>query len=111
MVCVTWIPPHVSAPAVHAPDWQVSGPVHAFPSLHELPFVFGGFEQTPVAGLHVPATWHWSGIGHITKLPPVQTPAWQLDVPLQASLSLHDAPFALGGFEHAPASVPQAPAS
>ena len=41
----------------------------------------------------------------------MQTPAWQLDVPVHASLSLHALPFALGGFEHVPVSAPHAPAS
>jgi hypothetical protein len=55
--------------------------------------------------------WHWSDAEQVTGLPPVQTPAWQLDVPVQMSLSLHALPLALGGFEHAPVSAPQAPAS
>ena len=42
---------------VQTPAWQVSVCVHAFPSLHVVPFVFAGFEH-PVAGLHVPALWH-----------------------------------------------------
>ena len=41
----------------------------------------------------------------------MHTPAWQLDVPVHASLSLHALPFALGGFEHVPVSAPHAPAS
>jgi len=32
--------------------------VHAFPSVHEVPFGAFGFEQTPVLVLQVPATWH-----------------------------------------------------
>ena len=42
----------------HDPPWQVSVCVHAFPSSHDEPFAFAGFEQTPVAGLQVPASWH-----------------------------------------------------
>jgi hypothetical protein len=45
---------------VHVPDWHVSVCVQAFPSLHVVPFVFAGFEHTPVFGSHVPASWHWS---------------------------------------------------
>ena len=41
---------------MHVPDWQVSVCVHALPSLHALPLGFVGFEQAPVAALHVPAT-------------------------------------------------------
>ena len=39
---------------VHVPLWQVSVWVHPFPSLHDAPFDFVGFEQRPVAGAHVP---------------------------------------------------------
>jgi hypothetical protein len=42
----------------HTPDWHVSVCVQALPSLQVVPFVALGFEQTPVAGLHVPAVWH-----------------------------------------------------
>jgi hypothetical protein len=38
------------------PFWQVSVCVQAFPSLQLVPFVAMGFEQVPVAGLHVPPT-------------------------------------------------------
>src|SRR5438094_23418 len=40
---------------VHIPLWQVSVCVQALPSLHAVPFVFGGLEQVPVEGLQVPA--------------------------------------------------------
>src|SRR5438445_747063 len=40
----------------HAPDWQVSVCVHAFPSLHEVPFVLAGFEHWPVELLQVPTS-------------------------------------------------------
>jgi hypothetical protein len=54
-VCTTAIDAHVFPPATHAPEWQVSGLVQLSPSLHELPSAMSGFEQLPVAGLHVPA--------------------------------------------------------
>ena len=38
----------------------------------------------------------------MTGLAPVQTPAWQLDVPVHASLSLQEEPFDLAGFEQVP---------
>jgi hypothetical protein len=41
---------------VHVPDWQVSARVQALPSSQVVPLAFGGFEQTPVDVLHVPAT-------------------------------------------------------
>ena len=43
---------------MQAPDWHVSVCVQASPSLHAVPFAAAGFEHAPVAGLHVPATWH-----------------------------------------------------
>ena len=50
---------HPTTPAgVQTPDWQASPVVQALPSLHDVPFGFGGFEHAPVAGSHVPATWH-----------------------------------------------------
>jgi hypothetical protein len=45
-------------PLVHAPARQKSPVVQPFPSLQLVPFVATGFEQTPVAGAHVPAGWH-----------------------------------------------------
>src|SRR5437867_1825743 len=43
---------------VQPPPWQVSVWVQASPSLQAAPSGFAGFEQTPVAGSHVPALWH-----------------------------------------------------
>jgi hypothetical protein len=43
---------------VQAPLWQESVPVHALPSLHDVPSLAAGFEQVPDVGSHVPATWH-----------------------------------------------------
>jgi hypothetical protein len=49
--------------------------VQAFPSLHDVPFGAAGFEQSPVAGLHVPATWHASLAVHVTGFDPTHAPA------------------------------------
>jgi len=70
-----------------------------------------GFEHAPVAVLHVPAVWHWSGVGHTTGLLPVQSPAWQVSVCVQAFPSLQSVPLAAVGFEHAPVEVSQVPAT
>jgi len=43
---------------VQSPAWQVSVWVQALPSLQAVPSGFAGFEQMPLAGLQVPATWH-----------------------------------------------------
>jgi hypothetical protein len=47
---------HTTDVPAHTPFWQESDCVQAFPSLHATPFAFVGFEQTPDAGAHVPAT-------------------------------------------------------
>ena len=47
-------------------------------------------------------TWHWSGAVQTTGFAPVQLPAWQVSVCVQALPSLHAVPFALAGFEHTP---------
>src|SRR5689334_25303831 len=79
---VTW---HWSAAAhvtgfapTHAPATHASACVHALPSLHVVPSASVGFEQTPVAGSHVPAAWHWSAAAHATGLAPTQAPAWHV---------------------------------
>jgi hypothetical protein len=43
---------------VQTPDRHVSVCVQPFPSLHPVPSGAVGFEQVPVAELHVPAAWH-----------------------------------------------------
>lgn len=65
--------------------------VQASPSLHTVPLGAGGLEQAPVAGLHVPATWHWSPGVHTTGFDPAQTPPWQASFLVQALPSLHGA--------------------
>jgi hypothetical protein len=46
-----------------------------------------------------------------TGLDPVQTPAWQLSLWVQALLSVQDVPFGAAGFEHAPVPGSQVPAT
>ena len=41
---------------MQVPAWQLLLAVQPFESLHVVPFAAFGFEQVPVAGLHVPAT-------------------------------------------------------
>jgi hypothetical protein len=76
-------------PATQAPLWHVSLCVHAFPSSHADPSDLFEYEQTPVAGSHEPAFWHWEGAAHTVGLPPVQTPLWQTSACVQALPSLH----------------------
>ena len=82
---------HTFGPPTHPPPEQVSGPVQALPSLHAAPLGAGGFEQAPVSGLHVPATWHRSLGVHTTGFDPVQTPPSQASFLVQALPSLQGA--------------------
>jgi hypothetical protein len=95
---------------VQTPFSQVSVLVHALPSLQLSPSGRAGFEQTPVAGLHVPAVWHWSGAGQTTGSVPVQTPAWQVSVLVHALPSLQAAPSERAGFEQTPVEGLHVPA-
>ena len=74
-------------PAVQVPDWQVD----AQPEPHGVPFGLSGFEQAPLAGLQT-ASWHWSAPAQTTGFEPVQAPAWQVSVCVQALPSLHAVP-------------------
>src|SRR5437879_10317641 len=95
---------------VQTPLWQVSVCVEALPSLQVLPLAFAGFEHVPVAGLQVPAVWHWSEAVQATALLPVQTPLWQVSVCVEALPSLQVLPLAFAGFEHVPVAGLQVPA-
>ena len=97
-------------PPTQAPSEQVSLVVQASPSLQAVPFVFGGFEQTPVLGLQVPTSWHWSEAVQTTGLEPVHIPLWQVSVCVQALPSLHAEPSAFGGLEQVPVEGLQVPA-
>jgi hypothetical protein len=99
----------VTGVPVQVPAWQASAVVQALPSLQAVPFVFAGFEQTPVEGLQVPAVWHWSRAVHVTGLPPVQVPDWQLSPWVQALPSLQAVPLVFAGFEQRPVEVLQVP--
>jgi hypothetical protein len=85
--------------------------VQALPSEQGVPFGEFGFEHMPFAGLHVPATWHWSAAMQTTGLPPVHTPVWQVSVCVHAFVSLHGVPFGEFGFEHMPFAGLQVPAT
>src|SRR5213079_2213355 len=74
------------------------------------PFVLAGVEQVPVAGSHVPATWHWSEAVQTTGLLPVQSPLWQVSLCVQALPSLQAVPLLAFGLEHWPVAVLQVPA-
>jgi hypothetical protein len=48
------------APPTHAPEAHVSCVVHAFWSSQVVPSCLFGLLHTPVPGLQVPGSWHWS---------------------------------------------------
>src|SRR5438093_182247 len=98
-------------PPVHTPLWQVSDRVQALPSVHALPSGLAGFEHAPVAGLQVPASWHWSSAEQPREGPPAHTPLWPVSVRVHAVPSLHALPSGLAGFEQAPVAGSQVPAS
>src|SRR5438094_63744 len=96
---------------VHLPASQVSALVQALPSLQAVPLGAAGFEHWPVAGSHVPASWHWSEAVQVTGLLPTQLPPSQVSLCVQALLSLQAVPLAAAGFEHSPVAGSHVPAS
>src|SRR3972149_4776397 len=96
---------------MQTPTWQVSVCVQRSPSLQAAPSGFGGSEQTPVAGLQVPASWHWSLAVQTTGFKPTQVPRWRVSAWVRRSESLQVAPSGLGGSEQTPVAGLQVPAS
>src|SRR6266403_992324 len=101
----------VPAPLVHVPLRHVSPVVQGLPSSHDVPSAFVGFEQAPVAGLHVPASWHWSCALHVADVPDVQAPAWHVSPTVHRLPSSHAAPLVLAGFEQERVVGSQVPAT
>lgn len=93
---------------MQTPAWQLSV-VQRSPSSQGVPSAFGGVEQTPVAGLQVPTTRHWSGAVQVTGLLPLQAPPTQVSTWVQALPSLQALPSALGGLEQTPVDGLQMP--
>jgi hypothetical protein len=83
-------------PAVQVPATQVSAPLQALPSEHDVPFVTG-VAVHPVAALQ-PSVVHGLPSLHVSGVPAVHVPPWQVSPPLQALPSEHDEPFATAGF-------------
>jgi hypothetical protein len=76
---------------VQTPAWQVLMS-HWLPSKQKVPSATGGYEQVPVAGLHDPALWHWSGGAHVTAPVAVHVELTHVYVS-HAFGPLHEAPF------------------
>jgi hypothetical protein len=87
---------------VHTPDTHALRCMHGLLPVHAVPSVAAGFEHTPVDGLHVPATWHWSVAVQVTGLVPVHTPETHASVGVQAFPSSHQVPSGAVGLEHRP---------
>jgi hypothetical protein len=96
---------------VHVPLWHAYARLHLLVPVQTVPFATAGFEQVPVVGLHVPATWHGSLAVQVTGLLPVHVPLWQVSVCVQALPSLHVIPFAAVGFEQVPVVESHVPAT
>jgi hypothetical protein len=94
------------------PPWQVSVCVQALVSSHAVPSGLAGFEQAPVVGLQVPATWHWSDATQVMGEPLWHAPLpSQVSAPLQALPSPQEVPAGAGGFEHVPVAGLHVPAT
>src|SRR6266581_2780854 len=93
------------------PAWQESLWVQALPSLQVVPSALLGLEQVPVPGSQVPASWHWSRALQTTGFAPVQTPAWQESLCVQALPSLQVVPLTWSGLEQTPLAGSQTPAT
>jgi len=100
----------VTAFPAQVPFWHVSVTVHAFPSLHPVPFGALGFEHIPVLGLHVPAWWQPSLAVQVTGVPP-HVPFWHESFCVQGLPSLQPVPFGALGFEHIPVLELHVPAT
>src|SRR5205814_19761 len=93
------------------PPWQVSLCVQALPSLQAVPLAAAGLEHSPVAGSHVPASWHWSEAVQVTGFLPPQLPPSQLSLCVQALPSLHAVPLAAARLDPLPVAGSHVPAT
>ena len=93
-------------PAAQTPDWQVSVPLHTFPSLHDVPLSTGAYTH-PVVGLQLSAVQGLPSL-QVTAWPE-QTPPWQVSLVVQALPSLQALPLIFTGFEHIPVLESQVP--
>src|SRR2546426_6681222 len=94
-----------------APARQVSACVQVLASLQGPPSGLAGLLQVPVAGLQVPAAWHWSEAVHTTGSVPTQAPARQASERVQVLASSQGAPSALAGLLQVPVAGLQVPAA
>src|SRR3989449_1055632 len=95
-----------AVPVVQTPNWQLSLPLHTFPSLHDVPLGTGAYTH-PLGGLQLSAV---QGLpsSHLRGLP-LQTPPEQVSPVVQALPSLQALPLIFTGFEHVPVLGSQVP--
>ena len=100
----------VCAGPVQTPPWHRSPWVQALPSLQAVPSGLFGLVHAPVAGSHVPGSWHCSDDWQMTGFEPVHAPAWHVSLRVQEFPSLHRVPSAFAGLEHVPVAGLHVPA-
>jgi hypothetical protein len=87
---------------------QTSAPLHALPSLHDVPAATGVC-VTPPAGSHASVV--QGLLSSMATVPvPVHVPAWHVSVAVHALLSLQAVPSAFVGFEQTPVALSHVPA-
>jgi hypothetical protein len=79
-----------AVPAVQAPLWHVSAPLQTLPSVHDVPLVTL-LVVHPVAGLQ-PSVVQGLPSLHVSGVPALQAPLWQVSAPLQRLPSGHAVP-------------------
>lgn len=84
--------------------------MHALPSSQTVPLGAFGFEQSPVLGMHVPATWQASIAVQVMGVPVTQVPERHVSPAVHLSLSSHGLPSSFAGLLHAPVAGSQVPA-
>jgi hypothetical protein len=85
-------------PAMQAPLWQVSLPLHTLASGQGVPFRTGALEQPKMASQA--SVVHALPSLQSSAVPAVQDPPWQVSLPLQTLPSLHAVPLGTAVFVH-----------
>jgi hypothetical protein len=98
-----------AVPAVQTPVWQVSAPLQRLASAQDVPLDLLLTGQVPVEGTQAPTVVQAVAFGHITDVPAVQMPVWQVSAPLQRLPSEQLVPLDLLVTGQTPVEVTQAP--
>jgi hypothetical protein len=97
-------------PLAQVPATQVSPVKQRSPLVQAVPSGRAGLVQTPVAGLHTPATVHGPLATHTTGVPLVHAPAWQVSPSKQRLPVVQGVPLGSCGLVHAPVAGLHVPA-